>query len=356
MSTSAAPRRATLRSIADRLGVSTATVSNAYNRPERLSAGLRARVLDTAAELGYPGPDPAGRSLRTGRAGALGVIFTEPLAYAFEDAAAAEFLAGVSAACEAARSALVLVPAAAGAGPEPATVRRALVDGFLAYSMPDGDPLLAAARQRGVPLVVVDQPRDLGVPFVGIDDRGAARAAAAHLLALGHQRLAVIAFRLAPDGRTGPAGPARQHAATYALTRERLAGYREAVEAAGRSWDDVGVHETFGNTPEAGRDAAGALLDAPRPPTALLAMSDGLALGALQAAAARGMPVPGGLSVVGFDDVPAAAAAEPALTTIRQDGRGKGRRAAERLLGLAPATGDLLLPTRLVTRASTGPA
>jgi DNA-binding LacI/PurR family transcriptional regulator len=335
-------------------------VSNAYNRPERLSAGLRARVLDTAAELGYPGPDPAGRSLRTGRAGAIGVIFTEPLAYAFEDAAAAGFLAGVSAGCEAARSALVLVPAAAGAGPGGRvgtnTVHRALVDGFLAYSMPDGDPLLGAARQRGTPLVVVDQPRDLGVPFVGIDDRGGARTAAAHLIALGHRRLAVIAFRLAPDGRTGPAGPARQRAATYGLTRERLAGYREAVEAAGQSWDDVRVHETFGNTPEAGRAAAGALLDAARPPTGVLAMSDGLAIGALQAAADRGVPVPGGLSVVGFDDVPAAAAAQPALTTIHQDGREKGRRAAERLLGLAPAAGDLLLPTRLVARASTGPA
>jgi len=85
-------------------------------------------------------------------------------------------------------------------------------------------------------------------------------------------------------------------------------------------------------------------------------MSDGLALGALQAAADRGVPVPGGLSVVGFDDVPAAAAAQPALTTIRQDGREKGRRAAGLLLGLAPAGGDLLLPTHLVARASTGPA
>ena len=90
-------RPATLASLAAELGVSRTTVSNAYNRPDQLSAELRRRVLDTARRPGYPGPDPVARGLRRGRTGVVGLVYDEPLSYMFTDPAAVAFLGGLTA-------------------------------------------------------------------------------------------------------------------------------------------------------------------------------------------------------------------------------------------------------------------
>jgi DNA-binding LacI/PurR family transcriptional regulator len=143
------------------------------------------------------------------------------------------------------------------------------------------------------------------------------------------------------------------------VTRARLAGYADAAEAAGLRWDDVPVHECAGSSRALGAAGAAALLESSPRPTALLATSDELALGALDAAHERGLRVPGELSVIGFDDTPAAAAARPPLTTVHQDHDEKGRRACALLLDRirnAPRAGAQLLPHRLVARATTCPA
>src|ERR687889_654818 len=108
--TARAPKRAGLVEVARRLDISPTTVSNAYNRPDQLSAALRARVLRTAAELGYAGPHPVARSLRTGRAGAVGVIFHDRLTHAFDDPAAVQFLQGLTTATDTDGLAVVVVP------------------------------------------------------------------------------------------------------------------------------------------------------------------------------------------------------------------------------------------------------
>src|SRR5947209_3800166 len=95
-------RPATLASLAAEIGVSRPTVSNAYNRPAQLSVQLRTRVLETARRMGYPGPDPVARSLRTRQARAVGLLLTEELSFAFSDPAALGFLEGLASACEAA--------------------------------------------------------------------------------------------------------------------------------------------------------------------------------------------------------------------------------------------------------------
>ncbi|MGH3593832.1 MAG: LacI family DNA-binding transcriptional regulator, partial [Pseudonocardiaceae bacterium] len=104
-------RTATMAALAAELGVSRTTVSNAYNRPDQLSPELRERVLDAARRLGYPGPDPVARSLRTRQAGAVGLLLTEALSYAFQDPAAIRFLEGLAIACGDAGRGLLLVPA-----------------------------------------------------------------------------------------------------------------------------------------------------------------------------------------------------------------------------------------------------
>jgi len=132
-------RPATLASLAAELGVSRTTVSNAYNRPDQLSAPLRARVLEAARRLGYPGPDPVARSLRTRKAGAVGLLLTEALSYAFRDPAATGFLEGLALACEEAGQGLLLVPVS----PEQAdvtAVHQAGVDGFANETTHTGRP------------------------------------------------------------------------------------------------------------------------------------------------------------------------------------------------------------------------
>jgi DNA-binding LacI/PurR family transcriptional regulator len=170
------------------------SASQAFGRPELVSEDVRKRVLEAAEALGYPGPDPVARRLRTGRAGAIGLIFAERLGYAFTDPAAPAFLRGVARAIEEAPTGLLLVPDSRYRDEAARTVREAAVDGFIIYSTPQNDPRIEAALARGLPIVTVDQPRGAETPFVGIDDRAAARSAAEHVRELGHERVGVLSF------------------------------------------------------------------------------------------------------------------------------------------------------------------
>jgi DNA-binding LacI/PurR family transcriptional regulator len=192
--------------------------------------------------------------------------------------------------------------------------------------------------------------------LVGIDDEAAARDAAQHLVDLGHRQLAVVSFGLGPDFRNGLADDERQRSAAYHVSRARLAGYKAALTGHGVSWSNVPVFECPGSSSELGRGAADALLAGRPRPTAILATSDELALGVMEAAARRGLSVPADLSVVGFDDVPAAAASTPSLTTVHQDHEAKGRLAGQMLVALVrrePLTSPQHVATRLVIRQST---
>lgn len=357
------PRRVTLKDVAEAVGVAPSTVSNAYNRPDQLSPELRERILAAAARLGYHGPDPAARQLRRGVTQTIGVLFPGPVSYAFTSPAAGEFVRGVALEAERAGYTLQLIGTPP-SGPDgairpPLPVASASVDGFVIQCFVDDDPMLQTALARALPTVMVDRRPVEGAPWVSVDDEGGARAAAEHLIELGHRRLGVISMELDLAPRDAIVDAARQAQAAYAPSRSRLAGYRAAVAAAGLDWDrDVVVYECADDDPTDGRRAAAALLDQRPPPTALLAMSDQLALGALAHARDAGLSVPERLSVVGFDDAPGAASARPPLTTVHQSHVDKGRQAGRlllaRLAGEAPA--PVALPTRLVVRASSGPA
>jgi DNA-binding LacI/PurR family transcriptional regulator len=343
-----AERRVRLRDVAERAGVSVGSASQAFGRPELVSDDVRERVLAAAEELGYPGPDPAARRLRTGRAGAIGLIFSERLAYQFTDPASPPFLRGVSLAIQEAPTGLLLIPDSRQRDEATRLVREAVVDGFIVYSVPQNDPRVEAALARRLPVVTVDQPRGAETPFVGIDDRAAARSAAEHLRGLGHERVAVLSFVT-----TLEPGSTLQ----LDITVERLAGYEDGL---GDAWDPALVRTCRPNAPEPARAATLELLREPTPPTAILAMSDILAFGALEAAAEHGVPVPSKLSVVGFDDTPGAAHATPPLTTVAQPHEEKGRLAAEQLIDAIERRGTrepsrTLLPTELVVRDSTAP-
>lgn len=344
--------RVTLQTIADRLGVSRATVSYAFSRPDQLSDGLRRRILEVADELGYAGPNPTARSLRLGRAGALGMIFSETLAYAFADPYAVGFFQGLATAAEDAGVGLCILPLPHG-DRRSETVRDAVVDSFCVMSLPDGHPALAEVFARKLPVVMVDEPYVPGHPFVGTDEPTAAATAARHVLELGHRRVGVAMVGLHDDGYTGWASQERQEGALFEAMRRRRGGYQRAFEEAGVDWSGVPFYEVARNTRAAGKKAGHALLACDPRPTAILTNTDVLALGVLDAASDLGLDVPGELSVVGFSD---SAAEDAGLTTIRQAKREMGEATGRLLLSGAAAKPErLIFPHELIVRTSTAP-
>ncbi|MEN3283339.1 MAG: hypothetical protein V7607_4479 [Solirubrobacteraceae bacterium] len=359
----AAPRvegKVTLTTVARAVGVSPMTVSNAYNRPQKLTPALRERILATARDLGYPGPNPAARSLRRGRAGSIGLLFGEELTYVFQDPGALEFLRGLAEGTARHNTGLQLIAALDADRHEGASLlANAIVDGLVVWTLPERHPLLRLARERNIPLVIHGSPRLAGVPFVGIDDRAAAQVAAEHLLQLGHRSLAVISQPFGPSRRARHRDAAKIGRPSYRVTRERLAGYQAAANAATSRPAALEIYEVAVNSRDEGRGAAVALLQATSRPTAVLAMSDELAMGVLAAARELELRVPDDLSVVGWDDSPSARASDPGLTTIGQSLHDQGRTCARLLIAATRgevAADDLvhLAPWQLITRDSTG--
>jgi DNA-binding LacI/PurR family transcriptional regulator len=346
-------RRPTLDTVAREVGVSRATVSNAYNRPDQLSERLRVEILTAAERLGYAGPDPVARSLATQRAGAVAVMLDKGLSAAFSDPALSIMLDTLASTVDTGERSLVLMPGSSqGGGPRPSAVARVHADVVVSYSLPNDAPAILAVRQRNLPLVIVDQPTVAEAASVRVDDLEGARLAARHVTGLGHREIGILCLDLNPGGARGPVTLTETKNAQFQVTLERLTGYLDELPGTPHMW------ESPDSTRELGREGARWLLSRTPRPTALLCMSDELALGAIRAAGELGLRVPHDLTIVGFDDTPAAAWADPPLTTVRQDLLEKGRRTGELVLRLLEGRGPgraVTIGVTLVTRASSGP-
>ena len=338
-----------MRQVADAAGVSVMTASYAYSQPERVAPGTAAKVRAAAERLGYPGPHPGARSLRRGRAGSLGVILGERLAYAFDDPQAGRFLAGVAEVCAAEGVGLTLVPIT-GAASDVRRVSEAVVDGFIVWTTSDDDPVLDAVAASGLPAVVHAGPPRPGLPVIGIDDRAAA-AAIGRLAFAGAARPVVLSFPVNRDRvrtlLTGPPGPA----VTYPVTRHRWEGFLDAWRQAGGSPAELRVAVCPVNATADGEAFAAELFRGGDPPGAIAAMSDELALGALRAAARAGRNVPDAVAITGWDDSDAAAPA--GLTTLGQSLRDQGSRCARIALGRELSAAGDPPGWHVVERAST---
>lgn len=324
-----------MRDVAAEAGVAVMTVSYTYTRPTRVAAATRARVLEAAERLGYSGPDPVARSLRSGSTGNLGVVLGEHLDYAFEDPQAARFLAGVSGVCVENRLGLVLIPST-GEPDDVDRVREAAVDGFVLWTTADGDPVLDAVASTGRPAAIQGGPAAPGVHVVAADDRAAAHAVARHMLT-GAESPLVLSQPLDRDRWAGLLrGPDTQVA--FPVTRARLAGFRDAVEESGRSWAAVPVAVIARHSRDDGRRAVTAALEDVRP-DAVIAMSDQLAAGALDV-------LGDSARVSGWDDSDLATALD--FPSVRQSLFDQGVACARIAAGLT-ATADPV-PWQLVVR------
>jgi LacI family transcriptional regulator len=332
-------RRVTIREIADRAGVSIATVSRVLNGRGDVSDETRELVSRVIRENGYTANRSA-RGLSAGRTGLAGILV--PLVF---PAYFAGILAGAAEALAEQGLQMVLSPTGGEHAREVSVLDRlhGLTDGALIILPEESSEELERLLDSGYRFVVVDplMPLDERIPSVSAAHTSGADQAMRHLLQLGHRRIAQI---------TGPRG--------WVATEDRRRGYPAALAAAGILPDPALEAEAV---PEVGpgRSAAERLLDLPEPPTAIFAFNDNIAIGAIQAARARGLRVPEDLSVIGFDDVEHATIVTPALTTVRQPLAEMGRTAVSLLIRLLERqrfeTLHIELATRLVVRDSTAP-
>ena len=336
--------RPTLRGLARELGLSVGTVSRALNGYADISAATRERVREAADRVGYD-PDPIARRLAIGSAETVAYLMPASggsLAYTFM----AELLDGLSDVLSRHRWDLLLVrepePGAA-IGALERLVRSRRVSGVVLSRPHHRDVRVDVLRRAGLPFVVHGRTADWAdYAWFDVDGRRAMADAVDHLVALGHARIGFVG------------GPSH-----YSFATERLDGFRVALEANGLPVDDVLIRAA--DLSDAGGEGAAAdLLDGPRAPTALVCVSDHVALGALAAARARGLALGRDLSVIGYDGLEAGRHASPALTTMAQPQADAGRRIGEIALALArgddPREHQILRRATLLRRATDGPA
>lgn len=343
-----------LRDVATAAGVSQGTVSNVFNRPERVREAVRDRVHEAAKALGYAGPNPQGRLLRTGKVNAIGFAADQPLDYFFVDPWARRLLTEVASLCEARGAGLALV-SVTDERPTGWNIESALVDGFL-LSGSGREVLVEMSQRRGLPFLSLSlDTRDPDVPALCVDDFGGAREAARLLLALGHRRIAALGFALGEG--PGPVTPAEVRATRSMNVRERARGYWAALAELGLPEAAMPIHAVGRSDRDSVARALSLLFaEEGNAPTAILAMSDQIAFAAMAWLAGQGRRVPAEVSVLGFDGVPGAAVSVPPLTTLEQPYRRIAERGVAAILDDAVPEGREVLPLRLVVRGSTGPA
>ena len=347
--------RVTLQTIADRVGVSRMTVSNAFSRPDQLSAEMRRTILAAAADLGYVGPDPSARALARGTTGAVGVLLTESIGTAFLDPIAAAFFGAAAEGLAPTGMAVVLLPSTSSEDTIPA--RDIPMDGALVYGCAGDYPAVDWLVKRRLPLVFIDGEPLQDASSVHLDERHGARLGAQHLLDLGHRRIGI--FTMNPSATPGWAPDAGLSSSNF-VARERRAGWVETLAEAGVTPVVMQVRDNA--EPDVSQGARALVADPDRP-TAVLCFSDLMAAAVVHAAEDAGLRVPEDISVVGFDDSPLSRRLRPALTTVHQDFDAKGKAAARALTSAiarsrsgAPAVAEQhRILVDLVVRDSTAP-
>jgi LacI family transcriptional regulator len=332
----------TIRDVAKRAGVSVKTVSRVINSEPMVGQRTRARVRQAVQELGYT-PNVLAQRLARGRSMTILLLFNDAtwayLGYVLYGSLAVARPAGYS----------IVTHQFEPADPSYRQdvldmVAQRRVDGILFTPPCDNAPeLLDDLSRQGTPCVrLTPHNRQLPLPHVTASDRAGARDATRYLLALGHRRIGLVAGN-------------RAHSASS----ERLAGFREALDAAGVPFDAELVQVGDWSFQSGMAGARGLLALRPRP-TAIFAGNDDMAAGVLSVARQQRLAVPDDLSVIGFDDIPLARQVSPPLTTVRQPilelAQLACRVLVDAMAGRAPARLHHELPTELVIRESTGPA
>ncbi len=329
-----------LEDIARLAGVSRSTVSRVINDHPNVSERTRRKVWRVVREQNFR-PNLVARALVTHQTRILSLVIPQAIAYTFTDPYFPLLIQGVMSEANGQDYAVMLWVGSSTEEEErfcDRILNNSTFDGVLVASAVTDDPLIPRLTHAGFPLVVVGPPPLENLNYVDVNNVEGARTAVRHLIEVGRQRVAVI---------TGPLN--------MGAARDRLEGYIQALEDAGRSPDgDLVVEGDFNEA--AGYACMKTLLQ--RKVDGVFASSDMLAMGALRAIQERGLRVPDDISLVGFDDLPVAATSNPPLTTVRQPIFEMGAQAAQALIGLLDGTLAVpyqqILSTELVVRGSCG--
>jgi len=333
----------TIEDVARHVGVAKGTVSRVLNNYTDISKETRERILKAVEELGYH-PSHTARSLKRGRQDTLGIVIPVGRGQG-ADPFLAEFIDGVARALDDEdRDLLVTTGHSAEHVLETheRLIARRKVDGFIITRTEVNDPRIDYLQSRRFPFVAHGRTEDpSSYAWLDIDNHRAFVEGVAHLVALGHTRIGFIG------------GPSQLNFAC-----QRKAGYRKGLEIAGVKLDEaLEVEQDLSE--EGGVEGARALFTNPEPPTALLCVTDALAIGAMRLCRDFGFKVGSDVTVIGYDGLPVGAYFDPPLTTFSQSAQVAGGRMARMLIdiinGTDPATRQELAGAELIRRASDGP-
>jgi DNA-binding LacI/PurR family transcriptional regulator len=336
-------KRATIKDVAARAGVSYQTVSRVINHQSGVVDSTRQRVEQAIAELNFR-PNQAARSLPRHRSNIIGLIVPYDADYLFRDPNLLAQISAIDAEANDRGYNLLLSTAAGsthGLDAYERFIRNQVADGALVVETATGIEGNKLLHQHHYPYVSLGYDlSDSRKYCVYSDDRGGAYKATRHLLQKGHRRIGII--NGPPIGAVG-------------AMQERLAGHLDALTEFGLTFEPELM--VFGDyTRPSGQASAEKLLALPTPPTAIFAFNDRMAMGAIWALHAAGLRVPEDVAVVGFDDIPAAADFDPPLTTIHQSSPQVGRVAAQVLFKLIDNdpidSSEMVLPADLILRRS----
>ncbi len=345
-------KRVTLQDVAEQAGVSRQTVSRVINNKDGVADETRARIQETIDVMGYR-PNLAARGLTQQRTHIVGLVIPYSPQYLFNDPHLLKQMSAVDQMLGLRGYTLLLTTAISDGFLSDAhkqeqsaferLVGTGYVDGVIICETPHASVGIKLLNQSDYPWVMLGYHRDESEDAYAVhaDDRGGARQAIMHLLSLGHQRIGIIS------------GPEQ----SICAVDERLAGCHIALEEHRLELDPALVtHGDF--TVESGAQAAAQLMRRTQPPSAIFALNDRMAIGAMQYVQAQGLRVPQDVSIIGFDDVPISKMCNPKLTTIRQPAQEMGKQAARLLFDLMDDQSMLpqpvVLPTELIVRDSTG--
>lgn len=331
----------TLAHVAAHAGVSISTASLAFSASGPIAKATRERVLNAAEELGYRGPSALGRQLRSGRTGIVGVVFGDALRRTFRDPVSISVLDGVTRTLGERGLGVLLIPGGyhyeSPTGLNPLLETAAMDAAILLWGSQEDDPVYQVLNQRGIPTVISEGKEIPGSPFVGLKDRQGIADLTGRIVALGHTKIGVITLGLNSGNAPGPVSSITlKNLENYVChpSHGRLQGVFDADVT------PVAIWEANGSLVEEGQAGARYLLDPQnysdpaQVPTAIIAQSDLLAAGALQAARDLGYSVPEDISIAGFDGVDLPWLGADKLTTVLQPLAYKGELLAQGVISV----------------------
>lgn len=335
-------KRFTLKDIAQDLGVSRATVSNAFNRPELLAQAQRERILSHAHSLGYFGPDPMARAMRRKDIREVAVVFHHDLSYAFQDAQSVQFLRGVASELDSRSLVLQLIPQMGRNAGVPAAFQTT-ADAIIVHADVPSE-LQPQLRGMQKPVVLIDTLVD-GIRSIGIDDVAGARLAMGYALSKKPARVLALCLPVVESERRKITADPFSFRSPV-VSGARLSGYLQALNDANFDQQHVDWLEVDSADPESvSRLILERIKHEGSADLAIVCMSDRIAL-AVQQVLHIGRYTPP-CALVGFDDIPEAASL--GLTTVRQDSYAKGVSAVKMLFDQMSSQ---TMPVQLVVRTT----